>query len=193
MHDENNSTQDELDWKQKYWDSLDRTSAEESRAYDKNVLTLSSAALGASLVLLKDISGDTPIASWLLAVSWVALGLTIAITLLSMRLAVLAHDKEMEELGVDESESGAKPVNKVSKWVDRANWSSYGFFLVGVAFLCMFAFVNMETHTYKTGDHMYRHGSAEQRPRDSAVLGDKEDIEEGRRPPSPPPKPPPKK
>lgn len=161
MNDDNKDAQDEYDRKLKHWEALDRSGGEESRAYDRSVLTLSSAAIGASLIFLKDFAGASPQSTWVLVVSWVTLGFTIALTLLSMRLSVLAHDKKMEELKVG-SESPAKQDAKVDDWVDYANWLSYAFFLVGVALLCLFAFLNMEKHDAGVGGNMYRHGSAEQ-------------------------------
>ena len=143
MSDQSNDSQEEFNRKQKYWDALDRSGAEESRAYDKSVLTLSSAALGVSLILLKDIAGVSPKATWALVLSWAALVLSITFTLLSMRISPGAHDKEMQSLNKDESESGPEADNRSSCFITVANWLSFVFFVVGVVFLCVFAFLNM--------------------------------------------------
>lgn len=116
-----------------------------SEGYDKAILTLSTAALGFSIGLLKNIFETEVIAVNALRGAWILLGLSIMSAILSYitgQQAIDAQIKIAEDYYLRNNDHAAKSQNK---WECATKWLGYAagiFFIFGVACLIVFAFLN---------------------------------------------------
>jgi hypothetical protein len=117
-----------------------------SEAYDKAVLTLSSAFLGVSVVFIKDVPHYGALASlWLIFCSWSLLTLAIIVTVASFRVSNVAATIQIERdrryyLAYEERTYGRSPL---ARTVDVLNWASGSFFVLGVILTVTFVSVNL--------------------------------------------------
>lgn len=110
--------------------------------FDKNLLAVSSAALGLSVGFIKDIV-HFPTAVWhpVLYVSWVCLAACIVTTILSFRLSVAALKKHLEYLHEYYEKKNEEALTKESTAERALGWSTWvaaSCFLVGI--ICTVAF-----------------------------------------------------
>jgi len=117
-----------------------------SEAYDKAVLTLSSAFLGISLAFIKDFAGDAPLAcSWLLIVSWGAFGFAIIAAVVSFQVGNKAIEIQLEraEQYYIHRDETAHSKTRIAQWVDYVNWASGSLFVLGVFLSIVFVSINL--------------------------------------------------
>jgi len=135
--------------------SDERCALEISGRYDQWILTLSGGALAISLAFLEKIAVK-PAASTLFLLGWAWVGLIVA--MLSALIAILfsqyglhrrtelidAEYKAFCESQVSgNSAIGVCNSNFMVRIADKLNWVSVLAFVVGVGFLCRFAFANL--------------------------------------------------
>ena len=117
---------------------------EQSKAFDKAILTLSGGALGLSLIFIKDIVvNPMPWTKLLLGGSWAAFSLAILLMLVSMLIsqkAIRLHLDNLEELRAGTS---VIEQNKSAKYTGIINVVSILSFLVGVLLLASFSWQNL--------------------------------------------------
>jgi hypothetical protein len=124
-----------------------------SEAYDKAVLTLSSAFLGISLAFIKDFAGDTPLGcTWLLVVSWGAFGFAIIAAVASFQVGNKAIEIQLEraERYYIQRDETAHSKTRFAQWVDYVNWASGSLFVLGVFLTIVFVSINLhllESHS----------------------------------------------
>jgi len=121
---------------------------EMSGRYDKWVLTLSGGALGLSITFIEKIAKN-PTADTLLwlKISWACLVLSLLSALLSLVTSQSAIRENRQELDSAHSENRAPRLSfpRWFTWITNAlNWGSLLLFIVGVAFLCIFSFKNID-------------------------------------------------
>lgn len=130
-----------------YRDQLVQAYMEESKAFDKAVMTLSGGTLGLSLTFIKDVVREPrPGTITLLALAWTALGFSIVAILISMLTSQGALRKAIQQ--VDEGQRKDLQVQP-GGW---RSWLTSGLnvgagmgFVLGVVFLAWFAIANMAT------------------------------------------------
>jgi hypothetical protein len=110
--------------------------------FDKNLLAVSSAALGLSVGFIKDIV-HFPTAVWhpVLYASWVCLAACIVTTIFSFRLSVAALKKHLEYLHEYYEKKNDEALTKKSTAERMLGWSTWiaaSCFLVGI--ICTVAF-----------------------------------------------------
>jgi hypothetical protein len=131
-----NKTRDELVAKQ-------NSNAE---AYDRAILTLSSAFLGFSIAFVKDIVKDAFTWPWVLFASWMFFGLAIIMTIASIAYSQWAIDR-LIDAARDFYLNGVKESNAVSKLLAKRtrimNRTSGSLFVVGVFLTLAFAIENL--------------------------------------------------
>jgi hypothetical protein len=115
--------------------------------FDKNLLAVSSGALGFSLAFIKDIV-HLPSAAWhcLLYISWVCFALCIVITVLSFRLSVAALNKHLEYLLEYYEHKREEYLTKKSTAglvLDGSTWAATFFFVVGMICTIVFCIRNV--------------------------------------------------
>jgi hypothetical protein len=117
-----------------------------SEAYDKAVLTLSSAFLGVSVAFIKDVPHQGALTHLpLIFCSWSLLTLAIMGTVASFRVGNVATTIQIERdrryyLEYEEKTYGRSPL---ARTVDVLNWTSGGLFLFGVILTVFFVSVNL--------------------------------------------------
>lgn len=128
-----------------------------SASLDKAILTLSGGALAVSMTFVKDIAKN-PVWTWALAGAWVLFGSTIGVMLLSIYVCQLAYKRERKILDAKQHRKINKErSNDITDQNDDAKkniWSilteagtliSVLLFMIGLVFLGIFIWVNMQT------------------------------------------------
>ena len=116
-------------------------------SFDKNLLAVSSAALGFSLAFIKDIA-HLPTAAWhcFLHISWVCFALCIVITIFSFRLSVAALNNHLEYLREYYENGREEYLTKKSTAgivLDGFTWAAAFFFLAGIICTMVFCIRNV--------------------------------------------------
>jgi len=188
---------------QRAWE--DRQSSSDS--FDKSLLTVSSGALGVSLVFIKDIV-PLPHAVWmpLLYSSWGFLAACVVLTVFSFRLSVAALDRHIDHLDEYYRKEVTNALNRKSihsKMLTLFTWSAASFFLAGVACTIVFCVKNVEESKLSDTKKVVRvqEGRApvsmtpvsNQAAPEQAVIPRKDIVEKGRKPVSMTAVPPPAK
>ncbi len=133
----------------------DEAELEVSRRYDKWILTLSGGALGLSITFMDKIAKNPTKDTLLwLKLSWGSLVFSLLAALLSLVTSQSAIRENRKELDSAYSENRA-PTFTFQKWftwiTNILNWGSLLLFILGVIFLCVFSFKNIDqaiTNTY---------------------------------------------
>ena len=134
---------------------IEKCALEISGRYDRWILTLSGATLAISLAYIEKIAAK-PIEKTLilLGIAWFFLIVTMFSALIGVLLSQYGLHRQTEILDAeyrafrDGSETG-EPEKTVSKqnrpvwFANKLNWASVISFILGVGFLCRFAFVNL--------------------------------------------------
>ena len=121
---------------------------EESRQFDKAILTLAAGALAISITFINQIAPHPkPWTICFLAWGWVAFVTSLISTLISFLTSQKACRKQIAMLEYDffdkkESESN-KQKNNWAIWTSRLNIASIVTFVIGVIFLLIFSFSNI--------------------------------------------------
>ena len=115
--------------------------------FDKNLLAVSSAALGFSLAFIKD-SVHFPTAKWhpVLYASWLSFAACIVITVFSFRLSVTALNKHLEYLREYYEKNNEGFLTKKStagKMLDVFTWLAASLFLGGIICTIIFCIKNV--------------------------------------------------
>ena len=125
-------------------DVLIKGADEQSRSFDKHLIALASGTIAVSLLLIEriDVVRDIENGCWL-GTSWFFLVCSLISTLFSFLVARKAYDVEMDRWN-SETEANEQSENKncwrTCTWV--LNSISFLTFVVGVAFLLLFAYSN---------------------------------------------------
>ncbi len=128
--------------------SYNEAELEVSGRYDKWILTLSGGALGLSITFIEKIAKNpTPDTLFWLKISWGCLVISLLIALLSLVTSQSAIRENREELDSAHSEKRA-PNLSFPRWftciTNGLNWGSLLLFILGVTFLCVFSFKNID-------------------------------------------------
>jgi hypothetical protein len=111
--------------------------------YDKTVLALSGGALGVSFAFVEKFIGKGPaIRPGLLVFAWISWGISVALVLISFYLSHLALGKAIKQIDQGEIHD-TRPGGVASLVLPGCNCGSGGFFLVGVALIIVFVWLNM--------------------------------------------------
>jgi len=128
-----------------YRDRLEQAYLEQSKAYDKAVMTLSAGTLAISLTFVKDVI-DTPRPGTVifLALAWTALAVSIVAILISMLTSQWALRKTIEQVDRgQEQQLQVRPGGWRSRLTAVLNVSAAVGFVLGVALLAWFAIANL--------------------------------------------------
>lgn len=121
-----------------------RSSSEE---YDKNILTLSSAALGLSLTFMKDIVPLEHITHrYSLYWSWILFAVSVLAVVCSFQLSIRAHFKHLECIDAYYLQKDDAALSRKSNWstaLEIFNFSSGLFFVAGIASSVYFVIANI--------------------------------------------------
>ena len=136
---------------------LARTNVELGGRYDQWILTLSAGAIGLSLAFLEKIAPHPePNTLFLIGLSWFFLIIGLLAGFISLLTAQYSATRQIEILDEEYREftkteappaadAGARPVptNKYRSFTNVLNWISAPGFVLGVVFLCAFAYANL--------------------------------------------------
>jgi hypothetical protein len=116
--------------------------------FDKNLLTVSSAALGLSVGFIKDIV-HFPTAVWhpVLYASWMCLAACVVVTVLSFRLSVAALKKHLgylHEYYIKKNDEYLTKKSGAEKALEWSTWTAGVFFFAGI--ICTVAFCIKNLH-----------------------------------------------
>jgi hypothetical protein len=125
------------------WQSLKDALLDQSRSFDKYVLTLAAGAFGLSLAFMRQIV-PAPLDYTVpyLIVAWSCFTASILATLLSFLFSQKACLREIE-IHNQVLRHADPPPNPFSKTTGRLNWTSMGCFMSGIVFLLMFSAINI--------------------------------------------------
>jgi hypothetical protein len=142
---------------------LSKTNVELGGRYDQWILTLSAGALGLSVAFLEKIAPHPEVNTiFLIGLAWVFLVVGLLSGLISLLTAqysaaeqIQILDEEYREyLNHQQENKGENPVakapaglNKYAQTTDYLNWISAPAFVIGVVFLCVFAYSNIPRKT----------------------------------------------
>lgn len=118
-----------------------------SEAYDKAVLTLSTAALGFSLGFLKDFIPVTVATwPWALYASWICLTTALVVTVLSLFVSQVAITEQIRRADeyYERGSDDALPRSLSARLTDWLNYTSGAFFITGIIATTLFVFLNIE-------------------------------------------------
>jgi len=128
--------------------AYDEAELEVSGRYDKWILTLSGGALGLSITFIDKIAKNPTLDTlfWL-KFSWACLVISLLAALLSLVTSQSAIRENRKELDLAHSENRA-PNLSFPRWftciTNGLNWGSLFMFILGVIFLCIFSFQNID-------------------------------------------------
>ncbi len=120
---------------------------EQSRHFDKYILTLAAGTFGLSLLFIKQIVPQPETGTiWLLVTAWATFSASILSTLISFLLSQESCSKEIKILdgkyrGDIKDEKEIK--NRFVLWTKWLNRISMAFFIIGVGFLITFSASNL--------------------------------------------------
>ena len=137
-----------------YWEernSLVNSELDQSRQFDKYILTLASGTFGLSLLFIKQlVPSFEPYTVWYLISSWIFFSFSIVSTLISFVVSQSACARQRMILGkwYDKCKEGEEMTdeemrNPLTKLVKGFNYSSMTFFLLGVFMLIIFGAINL--------------------------------------------------
>ena len=147
---------DEKDTYLKIRQLYDEAELEVSGRYDKWILTLSGGALGLSITFIEKIAKNpTPDTLFWLKFSWGCLVISLLAALLSLVTSQSAIRENRKELDLAYSEKRA-PSLSFPRWftyiTNGLNWGSLLLFILGVIFLCIFSFKNIDQKNVDGGN-----------------------------------------
>ncbi len=126
-----------------------------SESLDKALLTLAGGGLAISMTFVTDIEKN-PSHTWALVTAWAFFGSTIMVLLLTSYSCQLAYKKARDILDemelarlngdVEKQSEAVKGKNIWSNLTNSGNLASMGLFLLGLIFLGLFIWINMQTH-----------------------------------------------
>ena len=149
----NQSNSDKKDLERIYLEerkSLIEFKFEESRLFDKAILTLAAGALGLSLTFVRQIAPEPD--SWtkpILAASWGSFSLSLLCTLISFLTSQYACSKQIEILEEEYLKADDSPKKKPKlrnlwgAYTRKLNWVSIALFIIGAILLSIFGFANL--------------------------------------------------
>jgi hypothetical protein len=105
-------------------------------SFDRAVMTLSGGALGISLAFIHDVAPH-PRHVWVLGIGWIL----FAVSLLLILGSFLTSERAIVRM-VTAMDAGESAIAR-GRWTDYLNWASAGAFILGVAFLVLFAWSNL--------------------------------------------------
>ncbi|MCD6184643.1 MAG: hypothetical protein J7K84_02450 [Deltaproteobacteria bacterium] len=137
--------------------SYDEAELEVSGRYDKWILTLSGGALGLSITFIEKIAKNpTPDTLFWLKFSWGCLVISLLAALLSLVTSQSAIRENRKELDLAHSEK-RDPSLSFPRWftytTNGLNWGSLFLFILGVIFLCIFSFKNIDQKIANGGNN----------------------------------------
>lgn len=158
----------------------------QSQNFDKAVLTLSSGALGLSLVFIKDLVPE-PTSTGSLLAAWILFGVAVASILIAMVFSQRGYRRERKLLNDDVS--GQDTSAEKNGWASATkamNLLAVGAFLFGVVFLICFVHKNIRTgeqtmsdqQDYRVPNYPFKESAVPPerpvKPSPPAILPDKE-------------------
>ncbi|MFQ5796168.1 MAG: hypothetical protein ACE5JP_14120 [Candidatus Bipolaricaulia bacterium] len=116
------------------------------RSFDKAILTLSAGALGLSITFIRQLAPEPQVETLrLLAIAWIAFGLSLLSTLFSFLTSQSALRRQREIL--DQDYENEKPNQNYKNWQAKItnilNLASILSFIVGLIFLAWFSIENL--------------------------------------------------
>jgi hypothetical protein len=105
-------------------------------AFDRAVMTLAGGALAISIAFIHDVAPH-PRHKWVLGLGWIM----FAASLLLILLSFLTSERAIVGM-VGRLDRADQEIPR-GKWTDYLNWTSAGAFILGVAFLVLFAWLNL--------------------------------------------------
>lgn len=124
----------------KHRDLLQKLEHEAQEQYDKNVLYLSTGALGVSFAFLKDIvSINDAVSIWWLICAWIFWALSVTAVLYSFYSSRLAMRKAIEAF-----DDGKEQKDKSDVWTSCLNFASGALFVLGLFSIIVFVYNNIE-------------------------------------------------
>ena len=120
MSNESRNSSDELEKRRelldKEWDELLKRNLSNTESLAKYVFSLSSAGLGVSLVVVKDMKLlDSGNFKWILIVSWAAFLITISFALVSYLTSLHGIDKEFDRIEEEYEEEVEKEFDRIEE------------------------------------------------------------------------------
>jgi hypothetical protein len=132
-----NSKKEIVKIRENYLSELRDAQDESIKQFDTQILYISSGALLLSLTFLGDvIKLEKAIYKWTLIVSWILLGLTIILSVLSHLTSYYQHEKAIKKI-----EDGDEPIHDSLNRI--VNQIIASIFLAGICFLVVFAVINI--------------------------------------------------
>jgi hypothetical protein len=140
------------EWKEIYQRlsvSFEATARSEAEKYDKGILSLSSIFLGLTLTFVdRIVPFHAAWYRWLLYISWPS----FFVSIISILTGLLINQKAIEQMSDDASKFLLKhnlnyrnfANNSLKKLANKLNWISFGFFVLGIGVLIIFAILNVD-------------------------------------------------
>lgn len=120
---------------------------EESKLFDKSILTLAAGVFGLSLAFIKQITPEPdPSTIWILLFSWGTFSASILSTLISFLASQSAMQNSLKDLDkwYKSNNNDAKDSKNTAAILTKVlNWTSMVSFIVGVIFLIRFTALNL--------------------------------------------------
>lgn len=122
-----------------YWNQLFQTYKESATLFEKNLLYITSGALGISITFLSDIVDlDTACFFYLLISAWSIFTVVILLSLIAHYCSMKSMNHEMKYFLKEK-----KPKNRFEKWVKKMNVSMIIGLPLGLVFLVLFLSLNL--------------------------------------------------
>ncbi len=124
-----------------YWNQLFQTYKESATLFEKNLLYITSGALGISITFLSDIVVlENAKLFWLLVTSWSLFTIVIFVNLISHYFSMKSMNHELKHFLKEQ-----KPKNKFEKFVKNMNLSMIFGLPLGLVFLILFLSLNLKS------------------------------------------------
>lgn len=123
-----------------YYEQLSKAFFESSIQFDKQILFISSGALGLSFTFIQDIVDlETADNKWLLITAWILFIAVIFLSLISHYISIQAINKRIENIE-KVNDSNSEALNKIVKFLNRI---MILFIMLGLITLISFVFDNI--------------------------------------------------
>lgn len=125
---------------QEYWNILSEAYKESSIQFDKNILFISSGALGLSISFISDVVKLSEASyKWILGTSWTVLTIVILFSLMSHYFSMKAINYKMENLHIEKD----KKSEEFNKYVSLLNLLMLIGLPIGIIGLVIFIILNI--------------------------------------------------
>ena len=124
--------------------SLIEEERQQSRLYDRGLLSLAAGAFGLSFLFVRSIESPTELK--FLFLGWLGFGISLLITMVSFLTSQESYRRQVDILDAIQQSDNCQSISEQNFWSSLTNWLNWGSLIglvAGIALLAIFALKNV--------------------------------------------------